>query len=88
MNSDRIVQERDHFSSRELAILALIAVAGFAAIHWLVRNPQKAREIDLGILLGTQKASLAISDGCRRIGDQFRYIADKAGTQYNEIRSV
>jgi hypothetical protein len=41
----------------------------------------------MAILLGTQKGSLLISDGCRKLGDRFRFVADKAGTQYNQIRS-
>lgn len=74
-------------TSGEMAFLALLGIAGLAAIRWLVQHPEEARRIDMAILLGTQKTTLAISDQCRKLGDKFRYIADKAGTQFNELRA-
>jgi len=79
---------RDRITAPQIAFLAAIGIAGLLAIRWLARNPEDARRIDLGILLGTQKTCLRISDGCRYVGDKFRYIGDKAGTQFNEIRSA
>ena len=79
---------RNSLSGKEMAVLAAIGIAGLAAIRWLLRHPESARQIDGAILIGTQKCCLQISDGCRLIGDKFRYIADKAGTQFNEIRSA
>jgi hypothetical protein len=78
---------REQINGRQIAFLAVLGIAGLAAIRWLVRHPEDARRIDLGILLGTQKCCLRISDGCRFIGDRFRYVADKAGTQFNDIRN-
>jgi hypothetical protein len=72
----------------ELALLASIGLLGLAVVRWLVHHPEESRRLDMVLLLGTQKATLAISDGCRRVGDKFRYVADRAGTQYNEIRSL
>jgi hypothetical protein len=75
-------------SGYELAILAGIGLLGLAVVRWLVHHPEESRRLDMALLLGTQKASLALSDASRRVGDKFRYVADRAGTQYNEIRSV
>jgi hypothetical protein len=85
MNSDR---RTDQIPARQIAFLALLGIAGICAIRYLVRHPDDARRIDMAILLGTQKASLTISDGLRALGDRFRFVADKAGTQYNEIKSL
>lgn len=85
--------ENDHgkaaegVTAKQLAFLALLGIAGCALVRWLVQHPEEARRIDMAILLGTQKGSLLISDGCRKLGDRFRFVADKAGTQYNQIRS-
>ena len=88
MNSDRNPAGKEGITAPQMALLALVGIAGLAAIRWLVRHPEESRRLDMAILLGTQKASLALSDGLRHLGDRFRYVADRAGTQYNEIRSV
>jgi hypothetical protein len=79
---------KDSISGKEIAFLVLLGIAGVSCIRWLVHNPDKTKQIDMAILLGTQKLSLAISDGFRKLGDGSRYVADKAGTQYNQIRSL
>jgi hypothetical protein len=79
---------RNGFTGRDIAVLVAIAIAGLGTVRWLLRHPENAREIDARILLGTQRCCLGISDGCRKLGDGFRYVADKAGTQFNEIRSA
>jgi len=79
---------KGRLTAAEMAVLAAIGIAGLALIRWLLHHPDNAREIDARILLGTQKCCLGISDGCRFVGDRFRYIADRAGTQFNEIRSA
>jgi hypothetical protein len=88
MNGDRNTAGKDTISTRQMAFLALLGIAGLAAIRWLVHHPEEARRIDMAILLGTQKTSLWLSDQSRHIGDRFRFVADKAGTQYNQIRSI
>jgi hypothetical protein len=56
-----------------------IGIAGICAIRWILQHPDDAIQIRMRILLATQKTFLAISDRCR-------YIADRAGTEYNKVR--
>jgi len=64
---------------RDLLVVSGMAIAGIYAIHYLIRHPDNAKRLRMGILLETQKT-------CHRISDQFRVMADRAGTEYNRVR--
>ena len=85
MENDR---RTDAISGKQIAFLALVGIAGICAIRWLVRHPDDSRRIDMAILLGTQKVALSCSDGLRALATGCRKVADHAGTQYNEIKSL
>lgn len=78
----------DKLKVREILLAIGLGIAGLSGIRWILRHPEEAKKVDMAILLGTQKVSLRVSDGFRKAGDGARYVADKAGTQYNHIRSI
>jgi hypothetical protein len=78
----------DRLRARDVALAIGLGILGISGIRWILHHPDEARKVDMAILLGTQKVSLRVSDGLRKAGDGARFVADKAGTQYNHIRSI
>lgn len=76
-----MTDDRELKAVRISDILTMVAAAsvGAFAIHWLLSHPDSARTIRMRIALTVQKGALGVSDSAR-------YVADRAGTEYNRMR--
>ena len=79
MENEATISAGKAIEFRDLLVVSAIGIGGLIAIHYLLRHPDEARRIRMGILLQTQQA-------CHRISDRFRDYADRAGTEYNRVR--